>query len=101
VLGVDLRGHQHRAVAEHARVEDRRDLADDALVQQPPRAAQHLVLGQLGQAGHLGVWALGQREAALEQVEQALVGVVEGDGRAVLAAARLGYRSHAAASLAW
>ena len=39
VLGVDLRGHQHRAVAEHARVEDRRDLADDALVEQPLGAA--------------------------------------------------------------
>ena len=57
VLGVDPRGHQHRAVAEHARVEDRRDLADDALVEQPPRARQHLLLGQLRQARHLRVRA--------------------------------------------
>ena len=34
VLGVDLRGHQHRGVAERARVEDRRHLADDPLLQQ-------------------------------------------------------------------
>ena len=35
VLGIDLRGDEHRAVAERARVVDRRDLADDALVEQP------------------------------------------------------------------
>jgi hypothetical protein len=92
---------EHRAVAEHARVEDRRDLADDALVEQPPGAAQHLVLGELRHARDLGVGALGEREAALHQVEQALVGLVQRDGGAVLAAARLGYRSQRAASLAW
>ena len=31
VLGIDLGRHEHRGVAERARVEDRRDLADDAL----------------------------------------------------------------------
>ncbi len=101
VLGVDLRRHEHRLVAEHARVEDRRDLADDALVEQPRRAAQHLVLGQLGQARDLGVGPLGEREAPLEQVEQPAVGLVERDRGAALAGAGLGYRSHSAASLAW
>ena len=35
VLGVDARGDEHRAEAECARVVDRRDLADDALVDEP------------------------------------------------------------------
>ena len=34
VLGVDLRRDEHRPVAERARVEDRRDLADDPVVEQ-------------------------------------------------------------------
>ena len=51
VLGVDLGGDEHRAVAERARVEDRRDLADDALVQQVLDARHRLVLGDPGQLG--------------------------------------------------
>ncbi len=43
VLGVDLGGDEHRRVAERARVEDRRDLADDALVEQPLDARHHLL----------------------------------------------------------
>jgi hypothetical protein len=101
VLGIHPRRDQHGLVAEHARVEDRRDLTDDPLVEQPARAAQHLVLAQLGEARDLGVGALRQREAALEQVEQALVGLVERDRGAALAAPRLGYRSHPATSFAW
>jgi hypothetical protein len=45
VLGVDLGGDEHRGVAERARVEDRRDLADDALVEQALHAREHLLLG--------------------------------------------------------
>ena len=89
VLGVDLGGHQHRAVAEHARVEDRRDLADDPVVEQPLDAAQHLVLGHLGQLGHARERARLEREAALQQVQQLAVELVERDRGAVLAAAHL------------
>ena len=46
VLGVDLGGDEHRGVAERARVEDRRDLADDALVEQALHAAHHLRLAR-------------------------------------------------------
>ena len=43
VLGVDLGRDQHRLVAERAGVEDRRDLADDPLVEQALGAGHHLV----------------------------------------------------------
>ena len=88
-VGVDLRGHQHRLVAERARVEDRRDLADDALVEQPLDARHHLVLGQPGEAGDMRERPLGEREAALHQVEQLLVRLVERDRSAVAARADL------------
>jgi hypothetical protein len=103
VLRVDLRGHEHRGVAQGARVEDRRDLADDALVEQVLDAAHDLVLGDLRGVGHGRVGARREREAALHEVEQLLVELVERDGRAVLAAAelRLGYWSHWATSFAW
>jgi hypothetical protein len=100
MLRVDPRRHQHRLVAEHARVEDRGDLADDAFVQEAPGAHQHLVLAELGEAGDLGIGTLGEREASLQQVEQPLVGLVERDRRPVPTAARLGYRSQRATSLA-
>ena len=48
VLGVDLGRDEHRGVAERARVVDRRDLADDALVEQALHAREHLRLGHLG-----------------------------------------------------
>ena len=57
VLGIDLGGDEHRAVAERARVEDRRDLADDALVEQALDAAQDLVLGDAGLGRDGGVRA--------------------------------------------
>ena len=44
--------------------------------------------------------ALDEREASLHQVEQLLVGVVEGDRRAIAARARL-HASHEATSFAW
>ena len=43
VVRVDLRRDQHRLVAERAGVEDRRDLADDPLVEQAPGARHQLV----------------------------------------------------------
>ena len=102
VLGVDPRRHQHRAVAEHARVEDRRDLADDPLVHQPLGSGQNLVLGHARQAGHVRVRALRDREAALEQVQEPLVELVERDRGAVPSAPNLRYRlSHRATSFAW
>ena len=88
-------------VAEHARVEDRGDLADDALVEQALGAAQHLVLADAGRLRHGRERARGQREAALQEVEQLLVEVVERDRRAVLArAGLLPYWSHSATSFA-
>ena len=49
VRRIDLGRDEHRGVAERARVEDRRDLADDPLVEQVLDALEHLVLGQPGQ----------------------------------------------------
>ena len=103
VLRVDLGGDQHRGVAERARVEDRRDLADDAAVEQALDALHDLVLGDAREPRDVGERARAQLEGALHQVEQLLVGLVEGDRAAVLARAhlRLGYWSHLATSLAW
>ena len=89
MLGVDLGGDQHRGVAERARVEDRRDLADDALVEQALHAAHDLLLGDLAELGDALVGPRRDREAALHQVEQPAVDVVERDRGAVLAAADL------------
>ena len=89
ILGVDLRRHQHRGVAECARVEDRRHLADDALVEQPLNASHHLGFGHVRLRGDVLVGTNGDREAPLHQVEQPAVEVVERDRRAVLAAAGL------------
>jgi hypothetical protein len=111
VLGVDLGRHEHGPVAERARVEDRRDLADDAVVEEALGSREHLLLGHLGQLGNAQVRPRLEREAALEQVQQPLVQLVERDGGAALARARLraGARgalvdaqlSHSATSLAW
>jgi hypothetical protein len=103
VLGVDLRRHEHRREAERARVEDRRDLADDPLVDQVLDAAHDLVLAHLGRACDARVRARLERESALHEVEELLVELVERDGGAVLAASRLGlgYWSQVAASFAW
>ena len=90
VLGVDLRRDEHRAVAERAGVEDRRDLADDALVDELSDARQHALLGHLERRRDRRVGPRLDREAALHRVEQALVEVVERDRRAVLAGADLG-----------
>jgi hypothetical protein len=101
VLGIHAGGHEHGAVAEHARVEDRRDLPDDALVQQALRAREHLGFGHLRQLGHAQERARLEREPALEQVEEPAVQIVERDRGAVLPAPHLGYRSHSATSFAW
>ena len=105
VLRVDLRRDEHRAVPERARVEDRRDLADDALVDQVLNPSQHLVLGHLGQLGDSRIRPPLQRELALHQVHYPLVDLVERDRRAVLARAQLRLRpycaSHRATSFAW
>src|SRR5436309_8497882 len=131
VLGGDLRGDEHRGVAERPGVEDRGHLADDALVDQLLDAGDRLLFAGPGAGRDLGVGPAGDRERALHQVEQALVEIVERDRRSVLSAAELGrglaarwasslafagrarvirlrrgggglsYRSHRAASLAW
>ena len=89
VLGVDLGRNQHRGVAQRARVEDRRDLADDALVEQMPHARHRLLLGDPAQLGHVRIRTRGDRERALHQVQQPPIGVVQGNRRAVLAATQL------------
>jgi hypothetical protein len=102
VLGIDPRRDQHRAIAEHARVEDRRDLADDPLLEQPRGSGQNLGLRHTRELGNRGVRPPRDREIALEQVQQPLVQLVERDGGAVLSAPNLRYRlSHFATSFAW
>ena len=101
VLGVDLGGDEHRLVAERARVEDRRDLADDALLDQLAHAREDRLLLDAEQRGDLGVRARHDPELALHRVQQLLVELVERNGRAVLARADLGgHCSHWAASFA-
>jgi hypothetical protein len=90
VLGVDLGGDQHRPVAERARVVDRRDLADDPLVDELLDAREHALLGDLQRTRHGGIRPRLDREGALHRVEQALVEVVERDRRPVLARPELG-----------
>ena len=89
VLRVDLGGDEHRGITQRAGVEDRRDLADDALVEQPLHARHHLLLCQLCLGGDVLVGPRGDREGALHQVEQPAVEVVERDRRAVRATAQL------------
>jgi hypothetical protein len=102
VRRVDLRGHQHRAVAEHPRVEDRGDLANDSLVDQSLGSAQNLLLRHAGQLGDMGVGPGRDREAALEQVQQSPVQVVQRDRGPIPSAPNLAYRlSHRATSFAW
>src|SRR5436305_366404 len=73
-----------------ARVEDRRDLADDPLVDQVLDARQHLVLGDARELRDARVRPRLDREAALHEVEQLPVELVQGDRRAVLAGPELG-----------
>ena len=118
MLGIDLGRDEHRGVAERARVEDRRDLADDALVEKSLHAAHRLRFVDPGELRHLPVGSGREREAALHEVEQLAVELVEWNRGAVLAAADLGCRrrdpraadgaglqlwsaSHRAASFAW
>ena len=78
-----------------------------ALIEQSLDARAGLGFGDPGLGGDVLVRARRDREAALHQVEQALIEVVERDRRAVLARAqlrleiRVGYFSHCAASFAW
>ena len=67
-----------------------------------PDAGEHLRLLEPGQLGDAREGVRIEREAALHQVEQLLVGVVERHGGAVAAAPDLRprYVSHAATSLA-
>ena len=90
VLGVDARRDEHRAVAERARVVDRRDLADDPRVDQLLHAREDPLLGHVERLRHRDVRARLDREPALHRVEQPAVEVVQRDGRAALAAADLG-----------
>ena len=93
VLGVDLGCDQHRLVAERAGVEDRRDLADDPLVEQALGAGENVGQLQPGLRGDQGKGLRIEREARLQQVHQPLVGLVERDRGAVLARADLGLRN--------
>jgi hypothetical protein len=106
MLGIDLGGDEHRGVAERTRVIDRGDLADDAIRQESCNAREHLLLGALGGRRDGGVRPRVQRKAALHQVQQPAVEVVERDRCAVLAGAHLRrgdqvWASHLAASSAW
>jgi hypothetical protein len=105
VLRVHLRCHEHRAVAERARVEDGRDLADNPLVEQVTDARKRVVLGCSRELCHMGVGPRVQRKLPLHEVHDPLVELVERDRRAVLARAQLRPRaycaSHRAASFAW
>jgi hypothetical protein len=103
VLGVDLRGHQHRLVPQRPRVEDRCDLADDALVEEALDPPHDLLLTHLGALRDVQERPARHREVTLHEVEQLLVQLVQRDGGAVLAGAQLGngYASHRATSLAW
>jgi hypothetical protein len=85
VLGVDLGGDEHRAVAERPRVVDRRDLADDPVLEQQLHALEDDALVDAGLARHGGVRARLERELALHQVQQLLVELVERARGAVLA----------------
>ena len=109
VLRVYLCRDQHRGVTKRARIEDRGDLADDPLVEQPADPCHHLGLGDPGLLSDVRVWTRRDREGALHQVQQPAVELVKWDRRAVLARAQLGsmlglgsaYCSHFAASFAW
>jgi hypothetical protein len=118
VLRVDLGRDQHRGVAQGAGVEDRRDLADDALVDELLDALQGLLLGHLRLCRHVLVGAQRDRKLPLHEVQKPLVQLAEDNGGALLAAAQLGsvagagglagiggpgsvYCSHREASLAW
>src|SRR5436190_19114343 len=104
MLGIDLGGDEHRAVAERTRVVDRGELADDPVVEQLPGAREHLVLVERRCARDRGERPRLEREAALEQVQQAALDVLERPGGALRAAAdRAGgdHASHRAASSAW
>ena len=111
-LRVDPGCHEHRGVAQRTRVEDRRDLADDALLEQSPHAHQYLRFGDASLGCDVLVGARGDREAALHEVEQSPVQLVQRHRRALAAAAQLGpgggrasaHRRcaiHRAASFAW
>jgi len=90
VLGVDPGGDEHRLVAQGARVVDRRDLADDAPVEQLLDAGEHGLLGHAELAGDRRVRARLDRERALHRVQQPPVEVVQRYRRAALPAADLG-----------
>ena len=90
VLGIDLGGDEHRRVAERARVEDRCDLADDPLVEQAAYAVHHVRFRDARLLCHVLVRPWRDREAALHEVQQPLVEIVERGRRAVLAGTQLG-----------
>jgi len=104
VLGIDLCRDEHRRVAQRASVEDRRDLADDPLVEQALGAAEHLGEREAGRLRDRDERMGFERKRRLQQVHQPLVRRVKGHGGAVLPRAELGlgdlYRSHPAASFA-
>ena len=77
-LGGRARGDEHAAVAEAARVEDRRDLADDLLLAQRGHALEHRVLVAADRLGERGVGPLDQRQLGLDAIEQLGIEVIHG-----------------------
>ena len=96
VLGIDLRRDEHRRIAERARVEDRRDLANDARVEQALNARENLRFLDTRKRRHVLVGARGDRKAPLHEVQELAIEVVERDRRAALAGASLGNRGRGA-----
>ena len=70
------RGHEARAVAQAARVEDPRDLPHDALAAQVADTLEDLVLGHPDLVGERRPGPRDERQLVLEPVEQPAVGVV-------------------------
>jgi len=81
VLGVDLGGDQHRGVAQRARVEDRRDLADDAPVEQPLDALEHLASGDVPHCRFRSRCSLSVLVSRVKSVDGWGVRLVSGAGR--------------------
>ena len=75
-LGRRARRDEHAAVAEPARVEDRRDLADDLLLAQRGHALEHRALVAADHLGQRRVGPFDERQLGLDAVEQLRVEVV-------------------------
>ena len=73
-------GHEHAAVAEPARVEDRGDLADDLLLAQRGHALEHRRLVAADRLGQRRVGPFDERQLGLDAIQQLRVEVVHQPG---------------------